>query len=139
MTVRALRPDDAAAARALVLAQFGGTRYEARMLEVLASALEGGEHRALVTGDVSALVVHCDVAGAAQVARVDCLAGDEAAYESLVASVEAARLTLAELPDDAPFAGAAACLRKLAFVEEARVPDFVADGISLRLFTRRSG
>jgi len=146
--VRALAPEDVASARALVLGQFGGTRYEARSIEVLEDALIGSERGALGVvrgdGEVLALIVHGAVAGAQGVLRVDYLAGDPVAARALAESVVmaaegSARLMAAELPDDACFALTEAGLVVLGFQQEACIPDLVAEGVALRVFTRRAG
>lgn len=145
--MRALLPEDMAAARALLLRQFGGTRYEARMLELLEEVARGGEHAAAIasSGDrASALLISVSVAGAVGVERVACLVGDESAMTSALewmlsrAAVAGCRLVMVELPDDAPFEVLARALNQCGFRQEARIDDFIADGVGLRFLTCRT-
>ena len=151
MHVRALMPDDAGSARALVAARLGDTRYEARVLEQLAAALEfhDPEHLALLaleerSGELRALALFGQVAGARAVTKLHALlATDAAASRALLASVcnvaqhACERMIVCELADDAPFADLAAQLGDAGFALEGRVPDFIRHGVALRLFARR--
>ena len=151
LLLRALMPEDADAARAFVARLFGPSRYRARALEVLASALEfeDPEYMALLafTEDeerrLVGLVLFGTVAGARSVVKVHGVLAHE--REPAVALLEAVRRTsehsgermiVCEVPDDAPFAVAAEALAADGYVEEGRVPDFVRDGVALRLFVR---
>lgn len=142
--VRALRPADAAAARALVSAQFGGTPYEARLLEQLALAIKGddAECRALVAGDEPcAVALFGSVAGAAGVVKLHALAGDDArALRTLASAVQDtdARLIVCEIADDAVFGVTGQILRELGFGEAGRVADFFRDGADLIVLSWRS-
>jgi hypothetical protein len=70
------------------------------------------------------------------------ITSDPAAARALVDAVRKAsehsgeRMIVCELPDDTPFAAAVAALEANGFTEEGRVPDFVRDGVALRLFVR---
>jgi len=145
-------PDDADAARALVVARLAGTRYEARTVEQLDVALsfEDPEYMALLAADpdsgrVVGLTMFGAVAGAKQVTKIHALLGDDegtcaalAAAVRLVASDSGERMVVAEAPDDRPFRDAALALRASGFQEEGSVDDFVADGIGLRLLVWRA-
>jgi predicted GNAT superfamily acetyltransferase len=47
------------------------------------------------------------------------------------------RMIVCELPDDPPFTATAAALEASGYAEEGRVPDFVRDGVALRLLVQR--
>jgi hypothetical protein len=150
LELRALMPDDAGAARTFVAGQFTNPRYRARALEVLESALEfeDPEFMALlaVDGDpehIVGITVFGTVAGARSVVKLHgVITSDAAAARALVVAVRRAsehsgeRMIVCELPDDAPFATAIAALEADGFVEEGRVPDFVREGVALRLLVR---
>jgi hypothetical protein len=143
-------PEDADTTRAFVSAQFTNPRYRARALEVLESALrfEDPEYMALLAVDgeperVVGINVFGTVAGAHAVVKLHgVITSDAAAARALVDAVHQAsehsgeRMIVCELPDDAPFAVAVAALEANGFTEEGRVPDFVRDGVALRLFVR---
>ena len=150
LVLRALMPDDAADARACISAQLAGTRYQARALEQLDVALQfdDPEYMALLASGVDeiplrGLVLFGTVAGARGVVKVHVVIGRE--VETSVAMFEAVRATsehsgermiVCELPDDTPMAMASAALEAAGYVEAGRVPDFVIDGIALRLLVR---
>ncbi len=148
--LRALMPHDADAVRALVSGQFENPRYRARALEVLDAALEfeDPEYMALLALDdeperVVGIAVFGTVAGARSVVKLHgVITGDAAAARALVEAVRHAsehsgeRMIVCEQPDDAPFATAIAALEADGFVEEGRVPDFVREGVALRLLVR---
>jgi hypothetical protein len=147
LELRALMPDDAGAARALVSEQFAGTRYRARALELLESALrfDDPEHMAILAftegeARLLGLVLFGTVTGARSVVKVHgVVAHEPAAARALLEAVRLAsersgeRMIVCELPDDAPFAVASEALAATGFAEEGRVPDFVRDGVALRL------
>lgn len=153
--VRALRPDDAAAARALVSTCIGGTRYAARTHEVLDAALTGDddEHVGLVlpastdhasAGSFSGVAVLGAVAGASGTWRLHWLFARSIAAATPLACAAAdvardrgARLLVGELPDDGPYALACDVFASTGFVLEGEVCDFVQDGIALRLWVAR--
>lgn len=142
LRVRALQAADADAARALVSAQFAGTRYEARLLEQLELAIRGDdpECQALITDDAHGLVLFGSIAGATGVVKIHALAGDVSVLHALACEVRAtgARLVMCELADDAPFAVTDRLLRELGFEEAGRVADFFRDGIALVILAWRS-
>ena len=151
LALRALMPEDAGAARALIEVRLGGTRYAARAAEMLDAALgfDDPEFMALLAfpedaPHPSALVLFGTVAGARAVVKVHALLASEpepaaALLEALRGAGErsAERMLFCELADDAPFVVAAEALAAAGYVEEGRVPDFVADGIALRLLVLR--
>jgi hypothetical protein len=150
LELRALMPDDAGAARALLSEQFTRTRYRARALELLESALrfDDPEHMALLAfaeggKTLVGLTLFGTVAGARSVVKIHGVVARE--LETAVALIDAVRhasehsgerMIVAELPDDAPFAVASEALEASGFAEEGRVADFVRDGVALRLFVR---
>lgn len=148
--LRALMPDDAAAARAFVSERFAGTRYRTRALEVLECALrfDDAEYMALLAmgGDDARIVgmaLFGTVAGAHAVVKLHgLLAKEPASARALTEAVIRAsqqsgeRMIVCELPDDPEFAMAASALASLGFVEQGRVPDFVREGVALRLLVR---
>ena len=148
--LRALMPDDAGAARALVSGQFAATPYAARALELLESALrfDDPEYMALLAfaGDgksLVGLVLFGTVAGAHAVVKVHGVVARErdTAIALLNAVLKASehsgeRMIVSELPDDTPFTIASEALEASGFAEEGRVPDFVRDGVALRLFVK---
>ncbi|HEX5971443.1 MAG TPA: hypothetical protein VFY85_05925 [Gemmatimonadaceae bacterium] len=151
--LRPLMPEDADAARAVVVARLAGTRYEARTLEQLDAALtfEDPEYMALLaaepaSGQLGGLVMFGAVAGAQRVTKLHALLGDDEGTCSVlaevvrtVASESGERMVVAELPDDLAFDDAIAALRASGFHDEGRVDDFVAEGVGLRLLVWRSG
>jgi hypothetical protein len=148
VAVRALQPDDAGAARALVLAQFSATKYESRIREQLEIALRGddAECRGIVAvrpgeARVRALALSGTIAGAPEVVNLHALVGDDRdGMRMLAVAVRDAdaRLIVCEMPDDAPFNVTVQVLRELGYEQEGRVADFVRDGVDLILFTWRS-
>jgi hypothetical protein len=150
LELRALMPEDADAARAFVSGQFTNPRYRARALEVLESALrfEDSEFMALLAVDgeperLAGITVFGTVAGARSVVKLHGVITSELApARALVEAVRRAsehsgeRMIVCELPDDVPFATAIAALEADGFVEEGRVPDFVREGVALRLLVR---
>jgi hypothetical protein len=144
-------PEDAGAARALVQRQFGGTRYLSRLAEQLETALqfEDPEYMGLLALDerddtLLALAMLGTVAGASQCVKLHALIGfDEGAMSTLTAGIaqvcesSGERLALCELPDDAPWASTTGVLLANGFREEGRVPDYVRDGLALRLLVWR--
>jgi hypothetical protein len=151
--LRPLMPEDADAARAVIAARLGGTRYEARALEQLDAALsfEDPEYMALLaaepaSGQLAGLVLFGAVAGATRVTKLHLLLGDDAGTGAAlaeavrtVASDSGERMVVAEVPDDMPFRVAATALRERGFREEGRVDDFVTDGVGLRFLVWRAG
>ena len=144
-------PDDEGAARALVARQLAGTRYLHRSIEQLEAALqfEDPEYMALLAVDESddsllALAIFGAVAGARQCVKVHALLGaDEPAMSALAVEVarvcerSGERLAVCELPDDQPWTASAGVLLAGGYREEGRLPDYVRDGIALRLLVWR--
>ena len=150
LELRALMPEDADTTRAFVSAQLTNPRYRARALEVLDAALqfEDPEYMALLALDgepqrIVGIAVFGTVTGAHAVVKLHgVITSDLAAAQALVGAVRQAsehsgeRMIVCELPDDPVFATAVAALEAGGFTEEGRVPDFVRDGVALRLFVR---
>jgi hypothetical protein len=151
--LRPLLPEDADAARALVVTELSGSRYERRVLEQLDLVLsfEDPEYMALLaampdSGRLVGLVMFGAVAGAQRVSKLHVLLGDDegtcaalAAAVRSVASAAGERMVVAELPDDPAVRHAIAALRGSGFDEETRVDDFIADGIGLQFLVWRAG
>lgn len=145
-------PDDAEAARAVIIARLGGTRYEARALEQLDAALtfEDPEYMALLAAapaseQLVGLAMFGAVAGATRVTRLHALLGDDegtcdalAGAVRMVAADSGERMVVAEVADDPTFRDTIAALRWSGFAEEGRVDDFVADGVGLRFLVWRT-
>jgi hypothetical protein len=156
IALRPLMPDDASTVRAFVSGYFEAPRYRARALEALQCALnfDDPEYMALIAVDetseaaapsdaLAGVALFGTVAGAHAVVKLHgVLAREAASARSLVEAVVRAsqqsgeRMIVCELPDDAPFAIAAAALLATGFTEQGRVPDFVRDGVALRLLVR---
>jgi hypothetical protein len=146
-----LMPEDADAARAVVVARLGGTRYEARVLEQLdvALAFEDPEYLALLAADPASgrtvgLVLFGTVAGAQHATKLHALIGDDegtcavlADAVRTVAGESGERLVVAEVPDDTPFLDAIEALRTSGYHDEGRVEDFICDGVGLRFLVWR--
>jgi hypothetical protein len=144
-------PDDADVARRFVRQLHRGTRYESRLLELLDGALgfDDPEHMALLAldsgDDVRGLALFGSVAGARQVVKLHAILGDDlGVMHALLDAVQRIadgsheRMIVCELPDDTHFLLAAEALGECEYLEEGRVPDFVRDGVALRLMVRRS-
>jgi hypothetical protein len=143
-------PDDADAARALIAERFDGTRYRARAVEMLDEALrfEDPEYMGLVALDgepprLVGLILFGTVAGARSVVKVHgVVCRDVDVAVALLDGVRQAsensseRMIVCELPDDTPFAITAEALAASGYAEEGRVPDFVSDGVAMRLMVR---
>jgi hypothetical protein len=150
--LRPLLPDDADAARAFVVARLSGTRYEARVLEQLDVALsfDVPEYMALLgavpaAAQLVGVVMFGAVAGAHRVSKLHALLGDDEAICAAlatavrtVASDSGERMVVAEMPDDPVFRQAIAALLGSGFDDEARVDDYVADGLGLRFLVWRA-
>ena len=150
LVLRPLMPDDAGDARACVSGQLAGTRYEARALEQLDIALQfdDPEYMAVLAASgngvpLRGVILFGTVAGARAVVKVHVVVALEVqAAIALLEAVRAAsersgeRLIVCELPDDAPFSRVAGALMSSGYSQEGRVPDFIRDGIALRLLVR---
>jgi hypothetical protein len=151
IVVRPLMPEDADAARAAVAGAFRGTPYLARMQETLDSALqfEDPEYLCLlalpsVDAAPSGLVLFGTVLGARLATKVHAVvAADPRVQLALLDAVRETcrrsgeRLVVCELPHDVPFDLVAVALIASGFREEGRIPDFVRDGVALRLLVWR--
>lgn len=149
--VRALVPDDAGAARALVKRALGGSRHAGRVFEQLDVAITGAEAECvafvLVEHDQSpsrSVVLLGPVAGASGVIRIHALVGaNRDAMMMLVdglmlqRQVRAARMIVCEIADDPSSAMAASALLACGFTRDGRVENFFADGVNLDLLVRR--
>ena len=136
LALRALMPEDAGAAHALVGARLGGTRYAARAAEMLDAALgfEVPEYMALLASPdddprPNGLVLFGAVAGARAVVKVHAvLAAEPGPAAALLDAVRGAcersgeRLLVCELADDVPFAVAAESLPRPATSKRAASP-----------------
>ena len=153
MALQPLGPAHAGAARLLARAELAGTPYGEGPLETLERVLGTGgddEARALAAtrdGALVGLVVYGLVAGAQGAGRLHLvlvtasarLAGVglqlcDAAADALRRA--GARLIVAEVPDDPATAAGRELLRRAAFREEGRIPDFHRDGVALLLLRR---
>jgi hypothetical protein len=145
--IRALQPDDAGAARAVVSVQLAGTLYETRVLEQLDVAIGGNdaECRGIVAFEareavVVGLVLFGIVAGARGVVKVHALLGnDRVALRALATAVCNAdvRMVVCEIADEPRFGVTVQLLRELGYTEEGRVADFIRDGVALLRLTWR--
>lgn len=151
---RALSRDDHVAARVLLMGALGVTPYIDRAMEVLEqaerSAGRDDEYRALVIardGTVAALALFGAVAGTSGVMRLHAavvaptVTVDDVGERIIGAVVDDARadgmrLLVAELPDDPVMGQMRALLTANGFAEEARIPDYVRDGVALTLLRR---
>jgi hypothetical protein len=150
--LRALMPEDAAIARAFVEQHHGDPRYEPRLLEMLDSALrfEDPEYIALLAVDPASselrgLALFGTVAGALRVVKLHAVLGGElvvllALLDGVRRMAESSgeRMIVCELPDETAFVLVAESLGESEYLEEGRVPDFVRDGVALRLMVWRA-
>ncbi|MGI9076151.1 MAG: GNAT family N-acetyltransferase [Gemmatimonadaceae bacterium] len=154
MSVRALDAGSFSLARELAQSSLGGTPYAVRVLAAMYdSAINPGrESRALVvrSSDSEGLlgvIVFGEVAGTVGTGKLHFVGVTASARLLGVASrlidaaiadlaEENARFVLAELPDDPAIATIRELLLCNQFVEEARIPDFHADGVALVCFRR---
>ena len=149
---RALAPDDAEAARALVLGVLGVTPYVDRTLELVKAAERGDpEVRCMVIagdGVVAALALFGPVAGAAGAWHLNMLLSApgldarEVGAQLLAAILaearaKGARFVLAELTAVPVIGSTLTQLRKSGFRQEGRLPDFFRENVAL-LFLRRN-
>lgn len=157
-SIRPLSPTDLPAARALLDAEALRHPYAARPRDLLEAAAAAGdaedaEYRALVAtegNEVTGLVLFGLVAGAlgtgtlfgvAVGARWRHSGTGRALVAAAVSALDesGARVVIAELPDDAALRDARALLTSAGFVEEARVPDLVRDGVAVSFLRREPG
>ena len=151
MHVRAARPEDLPAARALIAAELANNPYATRAFELVGAVDAEGEYHGLVAevgGQVVGVVVFGIVAGsqgagAIYAAAVDPRARRHGIGRALVTAASTAlaglggRFVIVEVPDD-PAATAAfvELLVALGFEETARVPDLYRDGVALAFWRR---
>ena len=148
--MRPLVPEDAVNAHVVLADAFRGTRYLARVDEVLENALrfEDPEYLCLLgemNGEkIVGLVLFGAVVGAKLAAKVHVVAAAEprvmlallgAVRETCERSGE--RLVVCEIPRDTPFDVAAVALVASGYREEGCIEDFVRDGIALRVMVWR--
>ena len=154
-TLRPLVARDAQAARALADAVLGDAPYGDHLRGALDSALSSAtdEYRAVVAAEGSALaglIVFGETAGARGAGRIHLIAVDAhtrrrgiatALVQSACGDLAArgARFVAIEIPDDRRLDGARFAAERTGFHEEARVADYVRDGVSLLLLRRNCG
>jgi len=154
ITVRALDAATAGLARELAQASVDGTPYAEHALTTLydAATKPGRESRALIvlssdSEDLLGVIVFGEVAGTVGTGKLHCINVTASARLQGIASrlIDAAisdlaekqaRFVMAELPDDPRIAAVQDLLLCNKFVEEARIPDFYADGVALICFRR---
>lgn len=137
---------DLPAARDLLMASLDGTTLAGSAMHALTRAAAGGdrEHRGVAApraGRITALALYGHVAGASGAARLVAVVWHEDARETATAlltdvcdaaRLEGARFLMAELPNERGLFPMIQLLLENGFVEEARIPDFVRDGVALR-------
>ena len=144
---RPLLPEDHQGTRVLLMGALGVTPYIDRALEVLTAAERGNdpEHRALVIardGTVAGLAVFGSITGSSGAARLHAAAIapgvelEDVGRRLMRALADASRATgarflLVEIADDPALGTVLSLLREQGFKEEARVPDFYREGVSL--------
>ena len=153
ISIRALAADTVGLARGLAQSSLDGTPYAEHVLSVLydAATAPGRESRALIvhsgSHDLLGVVVFGEVAGALGTgklhfvgvtagARLQGIASRLINAAIAVLAQDGARFVLAEVPDDPRVAAMPELLLRSQFVEEARIPDFYADGVALICFRR---
>ncbi|HEX5438493.1 MAG TPA: GNAT family N-acetyltransferase [Gemmatimonadaceae bacterium] len=149
IALRPLDAGDAAAARALLAGAWNGGPHRDAARDALEMALTGTgeESRGIVAeqhGALVGLVAYGMVAGSEGAGKLHLVAVAPSARRRGVgrllcgaafAQLESvrARLVIAEMADDPRLAAASALLAQFGLREEARVPDFYADGRALRI------
>lgn len=154
LSIRALDADTASSARELARSSLDGTPYAEHFLVSLhgAATAPGRESRALVAHsrdreDLLGVVVFGEVAGTVGTGKLHFVSVTAGARQQGVASrlidsaiadlaEEKARFVVAELPDDQRIAAVRELLLSNDFIEDARIPDFYADGVALICFRR---
>lgn len=150
LSIRRLRDADFASVRALAERELAPVPEGEAARSAVESALAGvsDEYRALVAeeaGEVVGVAVYGPVAGTIGTAKLHAILVTAAARmrgvaarlcEHLAREVagDGARLLMAELPDTAALRPGAALLERCGWREEARIPDFFADGVALLLY-----
>ena len=145
-TVRSLTARDADDARALVHASLEGTRYLARTLELLETALGGMDPECagmvrVAERSLDALLMHGPIAGATGVEKLHALVGtDVEALSELVRvlpGTHSARMIICELPRAPAHATAAEVLATNGFTREGSVARFFTEDTALDLLVWR--
>ncbi len=152
VTLRSLAAPDATAARALADAVLGGAPFAEGMLASLDEALrsDSDEYRAVGADDGNALlgfVVFGEIAGALGAGRIYFVAVEATARRRGIATalMEAActhlqsrgsRFAVIELLEEPPLASGLSLAHRTGFREEARVSEYVRDGVGLILLRR---
>jgi ribosomal protein S18 acetylase RimI-like enzyme len=151
--LRPLAADDVAAVRALVVAELSATPYLEASLSALALAIEapGPESRGIVAvrdAEMVGLVLYGLVPGSEGAGKLHAVVVTASARLQGVGTelcnaagaaldAQGARFIVAEVADDPRIAAGRALLTHAAFGEEARVPDFFADGVALVILRRQ--
>jgi ribosomal protein S18 acetylase RimI-like enzyme len=151
--IRALRPDDAPAAREMASAFLDETPCRPGALAALNAALEGerDEFCALVAtraDDIIGVIVFGRVAGATGAGKLHLIVVTAGARLTGVARhlIDAAsaalsdagcRFVISEVPSDPTLAPALGLLGRCGFMQESRVPDFYRDGVDQVLLRRQ--
>ncbi|HUF28603.1 MAG TPA: GNAT family N-acetyltransferase [Gemmatimonadaceae bacterium] len=141
--------------RDLVAARFGAVPFADGPLEAMSAALRADtrEVRALVAeleGEIGGVAVFGMVAGTQRTAKLHLVVVTSTSRQHKLAShlCEAAvqelarlgaRLVVVEMPDAPMFDAGRSLLERCGWREEARVPDFYADGVAMVLLRRESG
>jgi ribosomal protein S18 acetylase RimI-like enzyme len=151
-TLHPLATPDATAARELVLSVFADAPYGDLMMGALENALQRttNEYQIIVASEdteVAGVIVFGETPGACGAGCIHLIAVDGKARRHGVATAlidaacarlaeQGARFAMIELPADARLAPVRALAQRTGFLEEARVDDYVRDGIGL-VFLRR--
>ena len=148
--LRPLAPDDAAV-RELITHELGATPYAEASSSALTQALEAAatgtsmESRGLIAerdGEIVGLVLYGLVAGSEGAGKLHAVivtasarlhgVGSRLCNAAIAAlAMHGARFVIAEVADDPRVAPGRALLAHTGFSEEARVPDYFADGVAL--------
>ncbi len=155
VTLRAIRPTDAAAVRALVAPEIERLGYRESLGSAVDAAIAGRDpdSRAIVALDaveVIGLVMHGAIAGAVGTGRVQFVVVDRNVRRRGIATrlIEGAASELAqdgyraifvELPDDPTLIAGRHLLASCRFGVEARVADYFRDGVDLVILRRDIG
>jgi ribosomal protein S18 acetylase RimI-like enzyme len=151
-TVHPLTAPDSSAARALAISVLGDAPYAELLSAALESALAGAtdEYEAIVARHGRALVglaVFGETAGARGAGRIHLVAVDATARRRGIAldlidaackrlREQGARLVMIELPADPRLSIARRLAERAGFREEARMEDYLRDGVALILLRR---
>ena len=155
VTLRSLDASDSTAARALASAALADAPHADPLLASLDAAIRSGseEYRALVARDgdrLAGVIVFGEIAGARGAGRIYLVAVDAnargrglgaALLHSALSHLGArgARFVVIELPEEPRLASALRLAGRTGFFEEARVGDYVRDGVGLLVLRRNLG